>query len=134
MPWLYNTHTGDVEHQNEAEWLLDQATGSWSGLVNLGIPDNASSAQAMAAAQKYAAAHHTTTPTTSSAQANQNAEQYLTSSVPGLSQVGDFFSRLTSANTWLRIGEGLLGVVLIAVGIARITNAVPIATKIARKL
>lgn len=49
----------------------------------------------------------------------------------GLTAIGDFFSRLTQANTWLRAGEVVLGLVLIAVGIARITNAVPLATKIA---
>lgn len=49
----------------------------------------------------------------------------------GLNAIGDFFSRLTQSNTWLRIGEGVLGIILIAVGIARMTHAVPIATKIA---
>lgn len=49
----------------------------------------------------------------------------------GLAAIGDFFARLSEANTWLRIGEGLLGVILIAVGVARLTHAVPIATKIA---
>lgn len=40
-------------------------------------------------------------------------------------------SNLENANLWLRIGEGLLGVILIAVGVARMTNAVGAATKIA---
>jgi hypothetical protein len=53
-------------------------------------------------------------------------------SIPGLSQIGDFFARLTEGSTWMRIGEALLGLVLIAVGMARITHAVPIATSIAR--
>lgn len=50
----------------------------------------------------------------------------------GLASIGDFFSRLTNANTWLRLGEVVLGVLLIAVGVAKMTNAVPAATKIAR--
>lgn len=49
-----------------------------------------------------------------------------------LTAIGDFFGRLTEGNTWIRIGEGLLGVLLIAVGIAHMTNAVPAATKIAK--
>jgi len=50
----------------------------------------------------------------------------------GLSAVGDFFGRLGQANTWIRVAEVILGVVLLAVGIARITHAVPAATRIAR--
>lgn len=50
----------------------------------------------------------------------------------GLTAIGDFFSRLGQANTWIRVAEVLLGLVLLAVGVARATNAVPIATKIAK--
>ena len=50
----------------------------------------------------------------------------------GLAAIGDFFQRLTQANTWVRIGEGILGLILLAVGIARITHAVPVATKVAK--
>jgi hypothetical protein len=52
-------------------------------------------------------------------------------SVPGVASVGDFLHRLTEGSTWIRVGEVLLGLVLIAIGVARITHAVPIATKIA---
>lgn len=50
----------------------------------------------------------------------------------GLAAIGDFFARLTEANTWLRVGEVTLGVILISIGIAKMTNAVPVATKIAK--
>lgn len=58
----------------------------------------------------------------------------ITTSNPlsGLASVGDFFSRLGQANTWIRVGEVVLGLVLLAVGVARITHAVPAATKIAK--
>lgn len=49
-----------------------------------------------------------------------------------LASIGDFFSRLAEGNTWIRIGEGVLGLVLLAVGVAHMTKAVPAATKIAR--
>jgi hypothetical protein len=49
----------------------------------------------------------------------------------GLAAVGDFFQRLTQAHTWERVGEVVLGLLLIAVGVAHMTHAVPIATKIA---
>lgn len=50
----------------------------------------------------------------------------------GLASIGDFFGRLTDAHTWVRIGEVVLGLVLIAVAVARITHAVPIATRVAK--
>lgn len=52
----------------------------------------------------------------------------------GLAAIGNSFSQLTQANTWLRLGGGVLGIILIAVGIARMTHAVPAATAIARKV
>lgn len=49
--------------------------------------------------------------------------QDVTAPLSGLKAIGDFFSRLTQANTWIRVGEVLLGVILLAVGMARITGA-----------
>lgn len=48
-----------------------------------------------------------------------------------VSGVSDFLARLGQANTWVRVAEVALGVILIAVGVAKITHVVPIATKIA---
>jgi hypothetical protein len=47
----------------------------------------------------------------------------------GLEAVGAFFNKLSEANTWLRIGEGLLGIVLIAVGLAKLTGVENFITK-----
>jgi hypothetical protein len=56
---------------------------------------------------------------------------YVPSWATGLtSLLGD----LTNKNTWLRLAEGLLGLLLIAVGLAHMTRAVPIATAIAGKV
>lgn len=41
---------------------------------------------------------------------------------------------LTSKALWIRVAEGLLGLLLIAVGVAHMTHAVPIATAIAGKV
>lgn len=41
-------------------------------------------------------------------------------------------SGINAGNWLLRIGEALLGIVLLAIGVARITRAVPVATKIAK--
>jgi len=43
----------------------------------------------------------------------------------------NLINALTQASTWIRIAEVVLGLVLIAVGVAKLTNAVPIATKTA---
>jgi hypothetical protein len=138
MPWLYNTVTGDVEHQNEAEYLTDASLNiaGWDHLTKLPIPDSDTTAQAVAyvVAQQKAGKLKGPAPTTSNAQANANASQYVAKQIPGgaaVVSVSDFLGRLTQASTWLRIGEGILGIVLIAVGVARMTNAVSVATKIA---
>jgi len=49
--------------------------------------------------------------------------------IPG--SVTQFLGNLASGALWIRVAEGLLGIVLIAVGVARLTHAVPIATRIA---
>jgi hypothetical protein len=52
----------------------------------------------------------------------------------GIAAVGDFFQRLTQGSTWLRIGEVFLGLLFLAVGISKLTNTVPAATKVAAVL
>lgn len=141
MPWLYNSVTGDVEHQSTAEYLADASLNiaGWDHLTKLPIPDADTTAQALAyvKAQQAKGKLKGPAPTTSSATANQNAQKYVAATVPGgaaLAAVGDFLGRLTQAATWERVGEVLLGLVLIAVGIAHMTKAVPIATAIASKV
>lgn len=46
----------------------------------------------------------------------------VTNAVPGLSQIGTFFDSLGQANTWIRVGEVILGIILLGVGIAHITK------------
>jgi len=40
----------------------------------------------------------------------------------GLAAVGDFFARLTQANTWIRLVEGILGLGLLVVGLAKMSG------------
>lgn len=54
------------------------------------------------------------------------------SPLTGLAAIGDFFQRLTQASLWERVGEVVLGLILIAVGVAHLTHAVPLATKVAK--
>lgn len=41
----------------------------------------------------------------------------------GINAVGDFFGKLSEGNLWLRIAEAALGIMLIAVALAKITGA-----------
>ena len=71
-------------------------------------------------------------PTQADAKAYADALHGLGKTVTGaVTSTTDFLSRLTDPNTWIRIAEVVLGLVLIAVGVAKLTNAVPIATKVA---
>lgn len=57
---------------------------------------------------------------------------------PGLPNASDITGSLNplaglfQANIWIRVGEVVLGLILIAIGVAKMTNVVPIATKIAK--
>lgn len=59
------------------------------------------------------------------------AQGALNAATASPSSLTDFLGRLTEANVWLRVAEVAIGVVLISVGLAKMTNAVPAATKIA---
>lgn len=61
-------------------------------------------------------------------------EGTLAATAAGLNVTYDVLKPLFQANIWIRVGEVALGVILIAVGVARLTNAVPAATKIAKKV
>jgi hypothetical protein len=58
----------------------------------------------------------------------QDAVDAAKSAVSSLNPLAGLFQ----ANIWIRAGEIALGIILIAVGVAKLTNAVPIASKIAR--
>jgi hypothetical protein len=76
--------------------------------------------------------------TTNAPETLQQSIDSGTLKIPVISQAADiasgaltFLGALTDPHTWLRIAEVILGLVLIGVGIAKLTNAVPIATKTA---
>lgn len=47
----------------------------------------------------------------------------VTTPLSGITAIGDFFSRLTEANTWIRLVEGLLGLGLLVIGLAKLSGA-----------
>jgi hypothetical protein len=77
-------------------------------------------------------------PFTTQAQAQARASQMTSQAIPGPATPQAAASDVLSSsgvnvgNWLLRIGEALLGIVLLAIGVARITRVVPVATKIAK--
>ena len=47
--------------------------------------------------------------------------------VSGLAAIGDFFARLTQRNTWVRVGEVAVGVILLAIGVNAMFKGRPLA-------
>ena len=52
----------------------------------------------------------------------------------GINAIGDFFSRLTNSNTWIRAAKILVGGMLVLVGIAHMTGASGAIAETARKV
>jgi hypothetical protein len=143
MPWFYDSDSGKLVHEDPPSpgyYVYEAALHTGTGWHELTVADSATQAQAAAAA-KALNLGPVQGSSTSIAQLGANEVGNLpaqvsggaaASAIPGVAQIGTFFSALTQGNTWIRIAEGLLGIILIAVGVARITHVVPVATKIAR--
>lgn len=52
----------------------------------------------------------------------------------GLSSVADLIAALGTASLWIRVAETALGILLIIAGVAKLTDAIPPVTQIARAL
>lgn len=109
-PWFVFLATGTVQRQSNPALAEALALSGWIGFAN--------------SADAYAVAHGTSAPALVGGAVD---------AVSGATtDVGDFLSRLTSPQTWIRVAEVVLGLLLIAVGIAKLTNAIPAATKVAK--
>jgi hypothetical protein len=124
--WLYNTVTHTVSEVSGPAAKTAAEVVSWPAKLIFFTSQQA--ADAYMAAQG-GGADISRSPLTKAA---NTATSAATGGLTGLAAIGDFFSRLTQASTWLRIGEGILGLLLIAVGTARMTHAVPAAAQIAK--
>lgn len=114
--WYYNTESGELTNGNNIENLGNNLLGGL-GWHELNIPGNASEAQAAAEAQKEFPKGKG--PTTSIAKGLVN-------------QSGSILGGFNLSSWFLRIGEILLGLVLIGVGIARVTGAQNAISKVVR--
>jgi hypothetical protein len=141
MAWFYDSYSGKLVHEDPPApgyYVYEAELSLGLGWHKLNVPADATEQVAAAAAAKLGGA----TPTTSNNPVSLAKNAAGTAAdVTGLSgigsalgSIGDFLGRLTQAHTWERIAEALLGLVLIAVGIAHMTKAVPIATAIASKV
>lgn len=76
-------------------------------------------------------------PTQAQAQAAANQLSTLPTKITGAvnavgsSVVNDALKPLFNANIWLRVAEVIAGLLLVAIGVAELTKAIPVATKIA---
>lgn len=137
--WYYNTESGQLTLGNNLENLGNNLFGG-AGWHELNIPGSATATAAAAEAKKEfpkgsAPTNAGITPARVAQVATGEAANAAGvgggNPLAGLAQVGQFFSALSQGSTWIRVAEGILGIILLAVGVARITHAVPIATKIA---
>lgn len=122
--WIYNTIDGTIKHVNFAQWFGGySALGYWRGFTNK--PD----------AEKYKKDHP---PLKNNDKSPGNIVSGIvapgtsgtpTAGLPGagsLTDISGFVSALTQRNTWLRIGEGILGLLLVGIGIAAVTRGTPV--------
>lgn len=98
-PWFVNVATGTIQRQSNPVLAAGLASSGW-----IGFPTHA---QAKAYANKGPAGQ---------------IKSVGQSAFSGINAVGDFANKLTQGNTWLRIAEGLLGIVLIGVALAKLTG------------
>ena len=113
--WTYNTQTHVVSKVTSAAAKAVAETVSWPATVIFFTSQSAADA--------YAQSHGGGTdvsksPLTGAANATASAAP----SIPGLSQLSDFFNHLGQANTWIRVAEVVIGAALIAVGVAHLFN------------
>lgn len=112
--WYYNTESGELTNGNNLQNLGNNLFGGL-GWHELNIPGNASEAQATAEARKEFP--HGKTPTTS-------ITQGVVNTVPAAGNIDDVINWIK--NNWesigIRIGETMLGLILVYVGLKAITT------------
>lgn len=118
--WIYNQLSGEIKHVNMAQWF-----GFYSLRVNgLWMPFTSKKE-----AEDYKKKH----PKKDPGLLSPGLSPGTIPGMPGtgtLTDLSGFLSALTQRNTWLRIGEGLLGLMLIGIGVAALTKGTPIGSAI----
>ena len=132
MAVFYNDHSGayHTAHQSlnpvaEADFLAYEA------LLHTGIgwheyPDVAAMNAAVAAHPGWARPTSNLAKATGQAAGQAANAASKAAGLTGLAAIGDFFQRLSQANTWIRVGEVLLGLALIIIGLAKLAEGTPL--------
>lgn len=129
--WYYNTESGQLTQGNNLENLANNLFGGL-GWHELNISGTATAAQAAAEARKEFPAGKAPTTQGIAAGVGQAAQQGVASAAGAIGgAIASSFSLSANTSFLARLAEGVLGVILIAIGLARVTRAIPIATKIA---
>ena len=123
--WAVNTVNGTVKHVSFLEWEL-----KYSIQMGIWLPFN-TKAQADEYLRKHPAKgkNNPIGGIVDPLGTGKNQVQ----SIPGvgaLTDINGFVSALTQRNTWMRIGEGVLGLLLIGIGVAALTKGTPIGAAI----
>jgi hypothetical protein len=103
--------------QRQSNHLLAIASGFILG------PYNWANAQAAVAGAKIGASE--APPGTNAIGTAEGAASGV-ANLGGLAAIGDFFNRLTQGNTWLRVGEVVVGVLILYIGLKATTAQTPV--------
>lgn len=125
MDWFYNTQTGQISHikgnTNFAEWIWFTTQGYYVRFKTQADAETYKKANP----PKHGAGSNIPGIGSAVGQGNDNlgVPNNIPSPTDALSGIASTLSALSSPNTWLRIGEGLLGLLLITVGVVAITKS-----------
>jgi hypothetical protein len=111
--YYVNAVTGTIQRQSNAALAAGLHAAGFLGPYTWAEAKGIAAGIGATGANNPGGAGATPTPTT------------LGNPLSGIAAVGDFFQRLTQGATWIRVGEVLLGVALIIVGIAKLAIDTP---------
>lgn len=122
--WIYDPLKGEIKHVNAAQWF-----GFYSLRVNgLWLPFTSKKE-----AEDYKKKHPPKNPGILGPGLSPGDAPGNIPGVPDslkLTDLAGFVTALTQKNTWLRVGEAVLGLILVAIGVAAVTKGTPIGSAI----
>lgn len=129
--WWYNSHTGMAEKPNPLQAI--------AGHLGLGWHFYNTQAEMLAAIKAngwpgpFYGGKGNPTGVTGQITGEIGGTAAAATGLTGLAAVGDFFSRLTQKNTWVRVGEVTVGGILLIAGLRALTSGSPAVGSGARK-